>query len=70
MGPAMAAGQSVDHCLMHAPRTGEAPGGPGASRLWCLPESNWGHMDFQSIALPAELRHQGDRSHLCGLEPH
>lgn len=24
---------------------------------WCLPESNWGHMDFQSIALPAELRH-------------
>ena len=25
---------------------------------WYLPESNWGHMDFQSIALPAELRHQ------------
>ncbi len=25
--------------------------------LWYLPESNRGHMDFQSIALPAELRH-------------
>ena len=52
MGPAMVAGQSIGQ------KTGEAPGGPEASRLWCLPESNWGHMDFQSIALPAELRHQ------------
>ncbi len=26
--------------------------------LWYLPESNRGHMDFQSIALPAELRHR------------
>ena len=25
---------------------------------WCLQESNQGHMDFQSIALPTELRHQ------------
>ena len=25
--------------------------------LWCLPDLNWGHMDFQSIALPTELRH-------------
>jgi hypothetical protein len=25
--------------------------------LWCLQESNQGHMDFQSIALPTELRH-------------
>ena len=24
---------------------------------WCLQESNQGHMDFQSIALPTELRH-------------
>ena len=24
---------------------------------WCLPGSNWGHTDFQSVALPAELRH-------------
>ena len=48
----MVAGQSIGQ------KTGEAPGGPGASRLWCLPESNWGHMDFQSIALPAELRHR------------
>ncbi len=23
---------------------------------WRLPELNWGHMDFQSIALPTELR--------------
>ncbi len=23
---------------------------------WRLPESNWGHTDFQSVALPAELR--------------
>jgi type III pantothenate kinase len=26
--------------------------------LWCLQESNQGHIDFQSIALPTELRHQ------------
>ena len=26
--------------------------------LWCLQELNQGHMDFQSIALPTELRHQ------------
>ena len=24
---------------------------------WCLQESNQGHMDFQSIALPTELRY-------------
>ena len=24
---------------------------------WCLQELNQGHMDFQSIALPTELRH-------------
>ncbi|GEM_PF-4034721 len=24
---------------------------------WCLPDLNRGHMDFQSIALPTELRH-------------
>ena len=23
---------------------------------WRLPESNWGHTDFQSVALPAELK--------------
>ena len=27
-------------------------------RKWCLLELNQGHMDFQSIALPPELRHQ------------
>jgi hypothetical protein len=26
--------------------------------LWCLQESNQGHKDFQSFALPTELRHQ------------
>jgi hypothetical protein len=25
--------------------------------LWYLPDLNWGHMDFQSIALPTELRY-------------
>ncbi len=25
--------------------------------LWCLQESNQGHTDFQSVALPTELRH-------------
>ena len=25
---------------------------------WYLPESNWGHTDFQSVALPSELRYQ------------
>ena len=29
-----------------------------AFNKWCLQESNQGHMDFQSIALPTELRHQ------------
>ncbi len=24
---------------------------------WYLPDLNWGHMDFQSIALPTELRY-------------
>ncbi len=28
--------------------------------LWFLQESNQGHMDFQSIALPTELRNQYD----------
>ncbi len=23
---------------------------------WRLPESNWGHTDFQSVALPTELK--------------
>ena len=27
------------------------------SSQWCLQELNQGHMDFQSIALPTELRH-------------
>lgn len=25
--------------------------------MWCLPDLNWGHTDFQSVALPTELRH-------------
>ncbi len=24
--------------------------------VWRLPESNWGHTDFQSVALPTELK--------------
>jgi hypothetical protein len=36
----------------------KAPRLRGAFILWCLQESNQGHMDFQSIALPTELRHQ------------
>ena|GEM_PF-3401701 len=24
--------------------------------MWRLPESNWGHTDFQSVALPTELK--------------
>src|SRR5690625_7518975 len=28
------------------------------SFLWYLPESNWGNMDFQSVALPTELRYR------------
>lgn len=27
---------------------------------WCLQGSNQGHMDFQSIALPSELRHRAN----------
>ncbi len=26
--------------------------------LWYLPDLNWGHTDFQSVALPTELRYQ------------
>ena len=29
-----------------------------AFNKWCLQESNQGHMDFQSIALPTELPNQ------------
>ena len=25
--------------------------------LWYLPDLNWGHTDFQSVALPTELRY-------------
>ena len=28
-------------------------------KWWCLQESNQGHKDFQSFALPTELRHHG-----------
>lgn len=27
-------------------------------KWWRLPESNWGHVDFQSTALPTELKRQ------------
>ena len=27
-------------------------------KLWCWPESNQRHTDFQSVALPTELQHQ------------
>lgn len=27
------------------------------SLLWYLPDLNWGHTDFQSVALPTELRY-------------
>ncbi len=30
----------------------------GFTTWWCLQESNQGHKDFQSFALPTELRHQ------------
>ena len=32
------------------------------SLLWYLQESNQGHTDFQSVALPTELRHQHIRA--------
>jgi hypothetical protein len=32
-----------------------------AGQKWRLPESNWGHTDFQSVALPTELRRRGYR---------
>jgi hypothetical protein len=28
-------------------------------KWWLLPESNWGHVDFQSTALPTELKSLG-----------
>ncbi len=35
--------------------------------LWYLQGSNQGHMDFQSIALPSELRYRLLRVSACGL---
>gem|GEM_PF-1615878 len=35
--------------------------------LWCLQGSNQGHMDFQSIALPSELRHLYNFEQYCLL---
>ena len=29
--------------------------------MWRLPESNWGHRDFQSLALPTELKRRDQR---------
>lgn len=26
-------------------------------QVWYLPDLNWGHTDFQSVALPTELRY-------------
>ncbi len=28
---------------------------------WLLPDSNWGHVDLQSTALPTELKSRGKR---------
>ena len=37
--------------------------------IWCRdPESNWGHADFQSAALPTELSRQ-KMAELTGIEP-
>lgn len=33
--------------------------------LWCHQESNRGHTDFQSVALPTELWHQGTIDFWC-----
>jgi hypothetical protein len=30
--------------------------GPVYNKWWLLPELNWGHRDFQSPALPTELK--------------
>ena len=35
--------------------------------LWYLQGSNQGHMDFQSIALPSELRYRYNLKHSCLL---
>ena len=37
--------------------------------LWCRgPESNWGHADFQSAALPPELPRQHNYSSVCPMK--
>jgi hypothetical protein len=36
----------------------------GALLLWRLPESNWGHTDFQSVALPTELKRHDSTNNL------
>ena len=40
-----------------SPASHEVKTGPNERRKWYLLESNQGHMDFQSIALPPELRY-------------
>jgi hypothetical protein len=35
---------------------------------WHPPELNWGHMDFQSTALPTELGCHFTKKYLCALK--
>ncbi len=46
----------------------DAPHCVRGGRFWCRgPESNWGHRDFQSLALPTELPRHLERAR--GFEP-
>ena len=38
----------------------EASAGLREKTWWLLPELNWGHVDFQSTALPTELKSHGE----------
>jgi hypothetical protein len=40
------------------------------NRRWRDPDSNRGHHDFQSCALPTELSRRGPRSYRVGVSPH
>ncbi len=49
-------------CLLHGVKLKSLLTWSKGFLLWCLQESNQGHTDFQSVALPTELRHQRIRA--------
>ena len=58
----------LKHCLSFGPKQTRRSLAESAGREWRLPESNWGHTDFQSVALPTELRRRSG-ANVANQEP-